>query len=547
MVGEEVMRRAFSLFLLLSIFGGLCQAQSADQEKSPERMIQLSLPHLGGQALESAVDPSEYILGPGDRLVVNIWGEEDMSLPLTVTPEGKLLIPSVGELEVSGLSLQEAKVKVEEAVLKRFRNVRITTNLTSLRRFRIMVIGEVARPGTWVAQATDRVSDLLGWAGEPELTEPNSETISEERAEFHHLSLGQPSQRNIVVTHRDGSQFRADIFRFLVLGDRGRDPYLQDGDVVYVPPVERVVNIYGAVNEPGNYEWVEGEGVFDLIELARGLRPDADSSLILLTRFNPDGITARTMRIDLGGQSDLTLMADDRVFIRSRPKYHLKEEVYLQGEVLYPGVYPIREGFTTLSQVIKEAGGFTQQAAMELTSVFRVAKEEKEDREFERLKEIPVSDMTRTEYEYFKMRARERSGELSLDFEKLFGQGDLSEDILLRNGDRIEVPSKPQVVWVLGQVGFPGGVGYIPGKPLSYYVEVAGGYSPNAQRGKIKVIRAKGKGWVWPKQAGRLKPGDTIWVPEKPERNWWQIFREVITVGSQAATLYIVIKQAVKP
>ena len=71
MVGEEVMRGVFSLFLLLLIFGGLCQAQSTDQEKPPERMIQLSLPRLGGQALESAVDPSEYILGPGDGLVVN--------------------------------------------------------------------------------------------------------------------------------------------------------------------------------------------------------------------------------------------------------------------------------------------------------------------------------------------------------------------------------------------------------------------------------------------------------------------------------------------
>ncbi len=540
------MRRISSLFLLLSIFAGLAQAQSLEEKKPAERMIQLSLPHLEGQALETTVDPSRYILGPGDGLVVNIWGEEDMSLPLTVTPEGKLLIPSVGELEVSGLSLQQAKARVEETVLKRFRNVRVTTNLTSLRRFRIMVVGEVARPGTYVAQATDRVSDLLGWAGELEQFPPDSVTISAGEM-FHHLSLGEASKRNIVVTHQDESQERVDIFRCLALGDRENDPYLRDGDVVYVPPVERIVNIYGAVNEPGGYEFVEGERVFDLIELARGLKPDADSSLILLTRFSPDGITTRTLRIDLRSLGDLTLMADDRVFIRSRPKYHLKEKVYLQGEVLHPGVYPIREGFTTLSQVIKEAGGFTQQAAMELASVFRMTEEEKEDKEFERLKNILISDMTRTEYEYFKMRARERKGKLSVDFEKLFGQGDLSEDILLRNGDRVEVPPKPQVVWVLGQVGFPGGVEYIPGKPLSYYVDMAGGYGPNSQRGKIRVIRAKGKGWVWPKQAGRLKPGDTIWVPERPERNWWQIFREVITVGSQAATLYIVIKQAVKP
>ncbi len=540
------MKGTIVFFLLFSFLGGLCLAQSTEQKENLQRMVQPSLPYLKGQALESAVDPSEYILGPGDGLVVNIWGEEDISFPLTVTPEGKLLIPSVGELQVAGLTLRETKVKVKKAVLQRFRNVKVTTNLTSLRRFRVMTTGEVGKPGSWVVQATDRVSDLLRWTGEPEQTEPDTETVSD-KEKFHHLSLSEPSQRNIVVTHRDGSQSRADIFRFFALGDREKDPYLQDGDVISVPPVERIMNIYGAVNEPGDYEWVEGDKVTDLIKLAKGLRPDADSSLILLTRFNPNGISTKTLRIDLRNQSNLALMADDRIFVRSRPKYHLKEKVYLQGEVLHPGVYPIREGFTTLSQVIKEAGGFTPKAAIELASVLRKAKEEKKDKEFARLKDMSVTDMTHTEYEYFKLRSREKRGKLSVDFKKLFAQGNSSEDILLKNGDRIEVPPKPLAVWVLGTVSFPGGVGYIPGKPLNYYVQVAGGYGPNAQKGKIRVIRAKGGEWVWPKQARRLKPGDTIWVPEKPERNWWQVTKEAITVLSQVATVYIVIKQAVKP
>lgn len=540
------MRRAFSLLLVLFLLGDLSQAQSLEEERPSERMIQLSIPQLEGQALERTIDPEKYILGPGDGLVVNVWGEEDQSLSLEVTPEGKLLIPSVGELNVSGLSIQEAKAKVEGAVLKRYRNVKITTNLTSLRRFRILVSGEVEKPGTWVAQATDRVSDLLSWVGEQERIKTDLGDLSEEEG-FHHLSIGQPSQRNIMVTHRDGSRVRVDIFRFLTLGDRGRDPYLREGDIVYVPLVDRVVEIYGAVKEPGIYEYVEGEEVLDLIELARGLRADADSSLVLLTRFTPDFVTTKTLVVDLRSQREINLQPDDRVFVRSYPKYHLKEEVYIQGEVLYPGVYPIREGSTTLSQVIEEAGSFTSQASLELAKVIRMMGEEEGDNEFERLKEIPVSDMTQTEYEYLKMRSRERRGELSVDFERLFGRGDLSEDILLQDGDSIEVPPKPKVVWVLGQVGFPGGVEYTSGKPLSYYLEMAGGYGPNAQNGKVRVIRAKGKGWVWPKKVGRLKPGDTIWVPERPERSWWQVAKEVMTVLSQAATVYIVIRQAVNP
>ncbi len=542
------MKSVVSLFLLLSIFSGLAQAQSLEEgeKKPPQRMIQPVVPQPTDQTLEAPVDPATYILGPGDGVMVSIWGEEDQNLPLVVTPEGKLLIPSVGEVEVSGLSLKEAKARVSKAVLLKYRNVKVTTNLTSLRRFRVRVYGEVAKPGTWIAQATDRVSDLIGWVGEPEQPQPDSEAISEGE-EFHHLSFGEPSKRNIMVIHRDGSRQRADIFRFLALGDLTRDPNLRDGDVISVPPVEQIVSIYGAVAKPGDYEWVKGEGVFDLIELAKGLRPDADSSLVILTRFAPDGVGIRTLKIDLRSQRDLTLMPDDRVFVRYRPQYHLKKEVYIQGEVRHPGVYPIKEGFTTLSQVIDEAGGFTKQASLELAEVIREGGEEEEDKEFERLKDIPVSEMTRTEYEYFKMRGRERKGRLSVDFEKLFAQADHKEDILLKDGDLIRIPPKPKVVWVLGQVAYPGGVGYIPGKPLSYYVQMAGGYGPSARRGKVRVIRAKGSEWVWPKQVGMLKPGDTIWVPEKPERSWWEVTKEAMAVLSQVATVYIVVKQAVKP
>ena len=143
---------------------------------------------------------------------------------------------------------------------------------------------------------------------------------------------------------------------------------------------------------------------------------------------------------------NVELEPDDRIFIRSIPEYHRKNYVSVYGEVVYPGYYVIEEGVTKLSDVIRVAGGFTDRASLQESKLIRRAREEVVDPEFERLKLMAVEDMTDIEYEYFKTKSRQVAGIVAVDFEKLFGEGDVSQDILLRNKDIIQIQPLTETV-----------------------------------------------------------------------------------------------------
>jgi protein involved in polysaccharide export with SLBB domain len=305
------------------------------------------------------------------------------------------------------------------------------------------------------------------------------------------------------------------------------------------------------VKDPGEYEYFEGDSLKDLIDLAGGLTGDADISMAEIVRFSSDDKSTKSLKKNLksfftvGSQErDLSLMPDDRIFIRSIPDFREKKQVAVEGEVLYPGIYAINEGITKLSDLIAMAGGFTKEASLEETDMIRGFYSQEIDLEYERLKKIPVSDMKSYEYEYFKTKSREKPGRVSVDFVKLFKGKDQNEDILLKNGDEIFIPKISLVVKVSGRVVNPGYLTYEPGKNYLYYINKTGGFSWRADKGKIKLIKGVTGEWVKPDK--NLEPGDVIWVPEKPEKNYWNTFRDVLAVISSAVTLYLIIDSATK-
>jgi len=288
-----------------------------------------------------------------------------------------------------------------------------------------------------------------------------------------------------------------------------------------------------------------------LINLAGGLEPDADLSSTEIVRFASDNKNTQTLEEDLtplftagNREANLPLIPGDRIFIRSAPDFKEKKQVNINGEVLYPGVYAIEEGKTRLLDLICLAGGFTEEASLEEAEMIREYIPKKPDLEYERLKKIPVADMKSYEYEYFKTKSRERPGRASIDFVKLFKGGDPEENILLIDKDEVFIPRKNLAVKVTGSVVNPGFLSYEPGKDYSYYIKKAGGFSWRASRGKVKLIKSTTGEWKKPDRS--IEPGDVIWVPEKPEKNFLSTFKDVITVISGAATLYLVINNATK-
>jgi protein involved in polysaccharide export with SLBB domain len=166
------------------------------------------------------------------------------------------------------------------------------------------------------------------------------------------------------------------------------------------------------------------------------------------------------------------------------------------------------------------------------------------DPEFERLKNIPIADMTESEYEYFRLRSRENPGRVACDFEKLLVEGLKEYDVSLKSGDVITIPPKSMVVNVTGSVVNPGLVPFEPGRDYKYYVGRAGGFSWKARKNSILIVKGQTGERMKPSKRRKIDPGDTILVPEKPDRNYWRFFRDTMLVLGNIATIYLVIQQA---
>ncbi len=523
--------------LLIILFSGLhtfssSQVQKKTSEAETKREIQPRIEDA--LTLEKAIDPNEYIVGPGDKMAINFW-EEQPTEEIIVTPEGSVLIPQVGSIKVSGLTLAQAKKLIKDELLKRYKNPDLDITLISLRKFKVSVTGSVEQPGTYPAFAHERISEIIHKAGG--FTDSSS-------------------QRNIIVKRDNGTVLKADMAMFLTIGDKGKNPYALDGDVIYVPVIEDTIShygIYGAVKAPGEYEYGLGDSLLDLINLAHGLTSDANLSLAEITRFNPDNQTTRTIPVSLGDllaqqkrELNLPLKRDDRVFVRSIPKYHQKKQVTILGEVLYPGVYAIEEGKTKVTDLVSMSGGFTPQASLPEAEITRGYYMDVVDLEYERLKKMEVADMSKLEYEYFKTKSREKPGKISCDFVKLFEHKYKDQDIVLKNGDLIRIPAKSLVVRVSGNVVNPGLVSFEAEKDYTFYIEKAGGYSWRASKGGVRVIKEVTGEWVKPSKSTRIDAGDTIWIPEKPDRDYWGFFKDTMIVLGNMATLYLVVSEAVK-
>ncbi len=549
--------------------------QSALERQLREKMESRPVGSVGvvSKPLERLVDANQYILGPGDVIRVALGDQSNLVYEAPINPEGMLLIPSVEPILIAHLSLAEAKEKIIEKFSGKYLSRNISVHLIQLRSFRVSVNGAVVKPGMYEVTAMNRVSEAIQLAGglrqslqlQSETQQVRLESPTRQETQYQSTQVKErvmvdftsASQRNITILRADGSVLSVDLQKYALTGDLSCNPYLLDGDVVFVPTEEKKVGrikISGAVKSPDEFEYVKGDCIKDILEMAHGFTTDADSNYIELVRFIHNSSKTETMRLSLDPNDPQTrektlsmpLQPDDRLFVRYQAKFHVASNVEVLGEVLFPGEYDIIEGKTTLSEIIKRAGGFTANASLKNARVIRKRQEDLEDPEFERLKKMNVAEMTESEREYFKIKSRELVGGMGIDFRALFEKNDRSKDILLSDRDQIIIPAIEQTVKITGQVVFPGLYTYVPGKTLNYYLKEAGGYNWNARKSKVRLIRSNTGEWVKPNGSTIVEVGDTIFVPEKPERNWWTTTKEVITAFAQLATIYIVVTQAGK-
>jgi protein involved in polysaccharide export with SLBB domain len=280
--------------------------------------------------------------------------------------------------------------------------------------------------------------------------------------------------------------------------------------------------------------------------LAGGLRPEARFDSVVVVRFR--GATALdTLYADLGAiragsAADLPLAADDRVFVRPQPEWHPTRQVRVDGEVRFPGTYAIEEGKNHVSEVIAWSGGFTDKAARSNVRLERLLSGTTPDVEYERLSRLSRSEMTNSEYQTFRSKLALRQAAYLLDFSRGAPQPPQS-DVLLKDGDRIEIGRLELAVRVDGLVRRPGLVAYQAGLGVSDYVRLAGGTTARAASGDMRLTRAGSGATQYARDVKRVEPGDFIWVPEKKDVNFWVVLRDVVIVAGQVATVVLVVHQ----
>jgi len=499
--------------------------------------------------LDKKIDPKTYILGPGDVLSIFTWGYYQGQYTLTISPEGMLLIPEVGPVEISGYTLEKAAELISSNILKRFRNVETVVSLVNLRVFKVFVGGAVISPGAYAATPVTRVSEIIEMAGGFLGAEEGDENY---RSDYRGLKWGRKkaSKRNVIVLSQNGDPSKADILRFEITGQTKYNPTLNNGDEIFVPLQELGINLYGifgAVKNPGYFEYSERDSLADLIELAHGLSLNADSQNVEIVRFRSDNKTTYSVSIDLTSDDwNIGLQPDDRIYIKEIQNFHEKYQIRLIGEFRFPGYYAILRDSTWLSEIVEKAGGFTDLASLQEAEMFRVSAEEIVDPEFERLKNMEVADMSDSEYEYFKIKSRSKPGRVSVDFQGLFIEGDKSKDFILRNGDVVRVPRKSKVVNVIGEVSNPGILSFVSGMDYKYYIERTGGFSDRADKGGVSIINGITGEWKKARKGEALEPGDTIWISEKKKRDYWGFLKDTLIFVGNIATVYLVIQQATK-
>lgn len=525
----SMLLRAVALVVLAASSGAASSARPLDRAGAESRTSApaASEERLMDRAqllnpLRGPVDADVYVIGPGDVFGVAVEVPSVDAQTLPVTPEGDLFVPGVGTVRVAGLTLREAKGAIRDFIHRSFRNVSVDVTLLQLRQVEVHVTGAVARPGTYVGTAEDVVGALLRQAGG---------------------LLSGASQRRIEISGRTGEVRFADLVRYGQAGDRAANPPVLDGDRIHVPFAKTEVQVDGAVEVPNRYEWVEGDTIGSLVRMAGGLRRDAHVDSVEHRRWARDGtVITQTLPWD-DATRGVPVGDGDQIHFRFDGNFEPLPSVVIEGEVRHPGPYGIVEGRDRLMDVIGRAGGFTAAASLDEAALIRGAAEEKEDLEFERLAKIPVQDMSEIEYAYFRAKSRERKGLVVLNFGRLVA-GDESENRLLEDGDRIVVPELRETVTVSGRVLFPGLITYMRGRDARYYIVQAGGFAGEADRGGTRVIKGLTGEWVEIGEAGEIVPGDEIWVPERPKRDWWQLAQDTVRFAASIATVYLVIDQA---
>jgi polysaccharide export outer membrane protein len=272
--------------------------------------------------LENVPVPADYVIGPGDELLIRVWGQLSLNERVVVGRNGSIYLAKIGEFSVAGLKYEQLHSFLNSEFSRIFKNYEFSVSLGQLRSIQIFMVGQVRRPGTYTVSSLSTLINALFVSGGP------SKSGSMRRIQLKR-------DAKIVTT--------LDLYDLIQNGDKSRDASLLPGDVIYVPPVGPVVAIVGSVNIPAIYELKDHDTLKDAIVYAGGLNNTAAGEKAFVERID----VHRVRKVTEFALNEMELKNEmlDGDILRFQPvSPRFENAVTLRGNIAWPGRYPWRDG-----------------------------------------------------------------------------------------------------------------------------------------------------------------------------------------------------------
>lgn len=346
-----------------------------------------------------------------------------------------------------------------------------------------------------------------------------------------------------------------------ILAGYSPDVPLRDEDVLYIPSnkernEERTVSVFGEVYYPGDYPYAEKTCLEDLILLAGGLKDNASSVKVDVARriVDPTATKDTVARSEvftfslkegfvIDGEPSFTLQPFDQVYVHQSPVYNTQTRVEVVGEVLFAGSYTLAEQDERLSSIVLAAGGLNSRAYAKGARLQRLITPDEKRRRDQLLHMVKGSEKDSVDMSKLEL---ENTYYVGIDLEKAMSHPGCTEDIVLREGDKLIIPQINSTVTINGEVLYPNTVSFEKGQRASYYINQAGGYTTDARRRQAYVIYQNGQ-VAKVRKGAKIQPGCEIVVPTKQQRtNTMQTTTQWVAISSSIGTLAAVLISALR-
>ena len=443
------------------------------------------------------------------------------SLRVTRKNGNKMTVFNVGEFDMTSFKVSDGDIVSAETIITRYENM-------------VEIKGAVFRPGMYqLGGDITTVGTLL------KACEGVTEEAFTNRAVMHRMN----TDRTLKVISVDVKG---------ILAGTTPDISLQNEDVLFIPTKsemqnDRTLTIHGEVMYPGEYHYADNETLEDFILQAGGLKETASTVKVDVSRriynskaISTDSIIAKTYSFALkegfviDGEPGFILEPYDQVYVRRSPGYEEQQNVFVEGEVNFPGTYALSKRQTRLSDVIKAAGNPNHMAYIKGARLERHITDEERMRMQEVIKMTKMQGGQGDSIDVNKIDFGDRYY-VGIQLDKAIENPGSDYDMILRDGDRIIVPQYINTVKISGDVLYPNTVLYKKGEKAKYYVDQAGGFGSNAKKSHTYIVHMNGTVNQMGK-GDRPTPGCEIIVPTKPARDATKL-TQYLAIGTSTASI----------